>query len=155
MLPMALLLGAVSVVTLHAGRLQARWRATNALSSHGRGAFMAELSTEVERARRYGRHVSAALVSLPSDQGAGLVHLASRVRSTDRLFTDTGGRVLVVLPETDGPEADRFLARAVHAELHVQAVRATFPIEAHTAEGLTSVLFEKLLAPERSRTSEV
>jgi hypothetical protein len=150
----ALMVGAVVIVTVHAWRLRARWRTATPLSSHGRTAFLTELAVEVERARRYGRTVSAALVSMPADQGRGLVYLATRVRSVDRVFTDPNGQVLVLLPETDGGQADRFLARAVHPDLDVQAVRATFPAEAHTADGLVAVLLQKLDAPDRSHASE-
>jgi hypothetical protein len=150
----ALMVMSVAIVTVHAWKLRARWRTSTTLSSHGMTAFITELAAEVERARRYGRTVSAALVSMPADQGRGLVYLATRVRSVDRVFTDPNGQVLVLLPETDGAQADRFLARAVHPELDVQAVRATFPTEAHTADGLVSVLHQKLDTPGRSHVSE-
>lgn len=94
------------------------------------------LVTELDRSRRYGH--SLTLVSVRCDQAIGL-EVVSRLRTTDRAWW-TGGRLYLLLVETDRDEAVRFVRRLEGLVGPETVRRASFPTDAVTTEGLYACL---------------
>ena len=139
-----------------------------------RRAFMRELSIEIERSLRYGRHFVLALCDLDDFKSindtdghpagdraleAVATLLQSTIRASDFAFRIGGDEFALLLPETDADEAQDAVTRIVTAlagdsvlaaGLGISFGLALFPIHGKTPEELIRRADQALYAAKRS-----
>jgi diguanylate cyclase (GGDEF)-like protein len=139
-----------------------------------RRAFMRELSAEIERSLRYGRHFVLALCDLDDfksindtdghpagDRALAAVAalLENTIRASDLAFRIGGDEFALLLPETDADVAQDAVRRivtavaddrALAAELGISFGLALFPVHGRTPEELIRRADQALYAAKRS-----